>query len=187
MFALILGVIIWSLVHFVPATVVDFRSSLIKKLGLNPYKGIFSLVLAGSLALMIFGWKSAPVEFLYASPLWGRWITAIAMLLTSILFIAPYISNSLGRVIRHPQLTGVMIFGIAHLVSNGESRSLVLFGGLAAWAFLEMLLINRRDGAWQKPAADKPVFNFRLILAGLGFFALVMAVHPWLFGVSPVP
>ena len=44
------------------------------------------------------------------------------------------IPNNVKRLLRHPQLTGVALWGIGHLLANGESRSIILFGGLGAWA-----------------------------------------------------
>ena len=94
---------------------------------------------------------------------------------------------ALRRLIRHPQLTGVLAWGLGHLFSNGEARSLILFGGLALWAGLQMILLNRRDGAWQKPERVPVGSDLKLLLTGAGFFAIFMYTHEWLFGVGPVP
>jgi uncharacterized membrane protein len=185
--SLILGIVIWSLVHYIPATAVNLRARLISKLGLNAYKGLFSLLMIGAIALMVSGWKAAPMESWYIPASWGPRVTIAGMLLASLFFFAPYVKSSLSRVFRHPQLAGVVLFGVAHLFSNGESRSVILFGGLALWALLQMILINRRDGAWVKPGPDLPTRNSLLIAVGIGFFVLLMFSHHWLFGVSPVP
>ncbi len=56
-----------------------------------------------------------------------------------------------SRIVRHPQLTGVSIWAFAHLMMNGDSRSIVLFGTMFIWAILSIAaLINRRDGEWVK-------------------------------------
>ena len=49
-------------------------------------------------------------------------------------------------VIRHPQLTAVKLWAVAHLLVNGDSASLLLFGGLLVWAVLEVVIINKQDG-----------------------------------------
>jgi len=172
---LVLGVFLWSFMHFIPAVAVDFRKNLIAKLGENPYKGIFALLVALSLYLIISGWKAAIPESIYLPPQWGRHATSLLVLISFILFIAPYHATNLKRFLRHPQLTGMAIWGIGHLLANGEGRSIVLFGGLAAWAIIEMLLLNRRDGAWVKP---EPVPKKKdMILAIAGFTVYVS--HPW--------
>ncbi len=78
-------------------------------------------------------------------------------------------------------------WGIGHLFANGESRSVVLFGGLAAWAIIEIFLINRRNDEWQKPQSAPVKADLRLLLTGLGFFAIFLFTHLRLFGVSPLP
>ncbi len=63
---LLIGVLLWSFLHFLPAVDADFRKSLIAKLGENPYKGIFTLLLALSIYLMISGWQATIPELAYA-------------------------------------------------------------------------------------------------------------------------
>lgn len=184
---LILGIVIWSVFHFVPAVAVSFRAGLVQRLGLATYKGIFALVTIGALLLIIYGWKSASIEPVFVPPPWGVYPTVGLTLVTFILFFAPYIDNSISRLLRHPQLFGVILFGIGHLFTNGEARSVVLFGGFTLWAILEISLLNRRDGAWKKPDPASPTANIRLLLTGIGFFAMFMYLHSWLFGVGAVP
>jgi uncharacterized membrane protein len=82
-------------------------------------------------------------------------------------------------------LTGILLWGIGHLLANGEERSVVLFGGLAAWALVEMLLINRRDGAWSRPEPAPRRNDVLLVAAGIVVYVVVAASHRWLFGFSP--
>jgi uncharacterized membrane protein len=182
---LTLGIIIWSVVHFVPAIAVEFRKNLIAKLGENPYKGIFTLCMVLAIYLVISGWKASVPASVYLPPLWGRHITSLLVLAGLVLFIAPYPPNNLKRILRHPQLAGVMCWGVGHLLSNGEGRSIVLFGGLAAWAFIEMLLLNRRDGERVTPDPSPVKNDIILVAAGLVVYAVLAVSHQWLFGVSP--
>ena len=85
-----------------------------------------------------------------------------------ILFFAAYPPTNVKRLLRHPQLTGVALWGVGHLLANGESRSIVLFGGLTLWAIAEIVVINRRDGARDKPApvpAKTPRLRCALLLS----------------------
>jgi uncharacterized membrane protein len=182
---LVLGVFLWSFTHFIPAVAVDFKKNLIAKLGENPYKGIFTVLMVLAIYLVISGWKATVPESIYLPPLWGRHATSLLVLVGFILFIAPYLPTNFKRVLRHPQLTGVACWGIGHLLANGEARSIVLFGGLAAWAIIEMLLLNRRDGARVKPDPAPVKNDIILVLAGIVVYAVVAMSHQWLFGVSP--
>jgi uncharacterized membrane protein len=182
---LIFGVLLWSFVHFIPAWFVELRKGVITKLGENPYKGIFTLLMALAIYLVISGWKATTPESLYLAPGWGRHVTSLLVLAGLILFIAPYPPTNIKRVLRHPQLTGVALWGTGHLLANGEMRSIILFGGLAAWALIEMLLLNRRDGDWVKPEPVPLKNDGVLALAGLVIYAVTATAHQWLFGVSP--
>jgi hypothetical protein len=84
-------------------------------------------------------------------------------------------------------LTGVFIWAAAHLLVNGTPRALVLFGGLGAWALLEIVLINRRDGEYTKP--DKPDFSEELkgMFISAGVLLLILFLHPYFAGVAPFP
>lgn len=185
MIKLTLGVLLWSFTHFIPAVAVDFRKRMIDKLGENPYKGVFTLVMALSIYLIISGWKSTLPEFLYIPPAWGRHAASLLVLIAFILFAASHGKNNIKRFIRHPQLTSVVVWGIAHLLANGESRSIILFGGLTLWAAIEIFLLNRRDGAWVKPEAMPVKKDVIAVVAGLVVYFGFAHLHGWLFGVSP--
>jgi uncharacterized membrane protein len=186
MLYLTIAIVVWSLIHFIPATAVNFRAGLVRRLGLPVYKGLFALVAIGALLLIIKGWKTATPEVVFTAPLWGPYVTIALSLLASICFFAPYIDSNVRRLVRHPQLTGVLLWAIGHLLANGEARAVVLFGGFAAWALLEMALLNRRDGAWARPGAVPHTADLRLAIAGIGFFAIFLYLHGWLFGVDPI-
>ena len=186
MTSLILGVLLWSLMHFAPAVDLSVRRNLISKVGENPYKGIFALLMFLSIYLIITGWKATVPEALYVPPEWGRHVTALFMLGAFILFFAPYPPNNFKRVLRHPQLTGLVLWSVGHLFSNGEIRSIILFGGLALWAIIDIVLINRRDGVRSKPEPVSVKYDIGLVIGGLVVYVAVMFSHQWLFGVSPM-
>jgi uncharacterized membrane protein len=182
---LLLGVLLWSFVHLLPGALPGVKKSMLARLGENGYKGAFTLAMVVAIYLIISGWKAAVPESIYLPPAWGRHLTALLVLVGFILFFAAYPPTNVKRLLRHPQLTGVALWGVGHLLANGESRSIVLFGGLTLWAIAEIVVINRRDGARDKPARV-PAKN-DVILAGGGIVAyvVVVAAHQWLFGVAP--
>ena len=182
---LTIGVLLWSFTHLIPAAFSGLRRGLLSRLGENGYKGVFTLLMVLAIYLVISGWKDAVPETVYVPPLWGRHVTALLMLAGFALFFAPYPPNNIRRALRHPQLTGVACWGIGHLLANGEGRSIVLFGGLALWAIIEMVVINRRDGAWTPPAAVARKNDIVLVAAALAAYVVVAAAHQWLFGFSP--
>ena len=144
-------------------------------------------MILGSIGLMVFGWRSTPPSVVYLPPAWATWATNVAVFLGLLLFAASGVPTNLKRLLRHPQLTGLLVWAVGHLLSNGESRSLVLFGGLGAWAVVAMLAINRRDGAWVKPEPVPASAELKPVVGAVVVFAVLFVAHPWIAGVSPAP
>lgn len=184
---LYLGVFLFVVVHFFPALASGLRNSLVERFGENPFKGIFSLALLLSIVLMVFGWRSTAPTVIYVTPGWGIPVASVLMLIAIWLFAAPYQPTRIKRYIRHPQLTGMAVWSGSHLLSNGDSRSLVLFGGLGIWALIEMLLINRREGAWRRPYGPALSVEIRGIVISAVIFFVLVYLHPYFAGVSPIP
>lgn len=182
---LIAGVIVWSIAHLFKAISPGYRAAIEEKLGENLYRGLFSLVIVGSLVLIVIGWKSAVPQAVYAAPMAGGPFISALMLLGLILFFSYQFPGNIRRHVRHPQMTGTLLWGVAHLLTNGDGRSVVLFGGFVVWALLEIMLINRRDGQFQKPAAAGIRFDIIPVAIGSVVFAALFYFHSTLFGVAP--
>ena len=84
-------------------------------------------------------------------------------------------------------LTGTVLWSAAHLLANGDKRSIVLFGGIGLWALVSIFFINRRDGAWAKPDAVPVAKDAMTVLGSAVIFTVVLLLHKWIFGVSPLP
>ncbi len=184
MLMLIAGLSLWIAVHLFPSFAPDQRRRAIARIGNNAYQGLFSLLLVTALLLIVFGWRSTspvPVYTPVAS------LHHPAMLLAAIalvLMVAASFPTRIKRVLRHPQLTGVLLWAIAHLVLNGDSRSVLVFASLCLWSAASMMMINRRDGPRDKPVCKTgwlPEFVM------LGVAAIVVAVvvrfHAYLSGI----
>ncbi len=184
---LIIGVVIWSLTHLFPSVWPGARDRLERKLGENPYRGLFSLVIVGALILIVIGWKRAMPGALYTPPFAASPLISALILIGFILFFASQAPGNIKRVVRHPQMVGTMLWGIAHLLTNGSTRAVALFGGLTFWAIVEVLMCNRRDGKWQKPKPAAIKFDLIPVVIGSVAFAAVLYFHGTLFGVPAIP
>lgn len=169
---LILGLILWSGVHFWKRLAPAHRESF----GENGKK----IVAAGSLLgliLMVVGYRMADTTFY-----WGRnpamtGINNLLMLLAVYLFAASGAKARITQFIRHPQLTAVKLWAVAHLLVNGDTASFVLFGGLLVWAGSEVALINRAVPK-PTPAHDVPIRKeMSAIVATVVVFAVVAGIH----------
>ncbi len=180
---LFIGLILWSGLHFIPSLAIPFRQRLINVLGDKPYAIIFSLLVVSSIALMVFGWRSIDPVSVYVLPGWSRLLTSLLVLIAFILFAAAHAKTNIRRFIRHSQLTGLVLWSIGHLLSNGDNRSLVLFGTLGLWAIVEIILINKREGVWIKPARASFKSEVLMMVKGLVIFAVFLFAHPYIAGV----
>ena len=187
MIPLLVGLVLFLGVHLLlgiaPKAIADLRG----RLGPNAVKGLMALLSASGIALIVVGWRSAQTTWLYTT---GPELRHGAMLLIAVaiyLFVVSSRPSVIKCHLRHPQLTGVLLWALGHLLANGDSRSLILFGALGAWAILEMLLINRRDGAWLKPPA--PPLTSDLLTAVVAVIAIIALAwaHPWFTGVPVIP
>ncbi len=183
---LFLGVLLFASVHLLP-TAPATRGRVVERLGEQPYKGLFSLGIAGGIVLMVIGWRASVPSYLYAPPSWGVTVAIPLVFVALVLFVASKLPTNLKRLIRHPQLTGVATWAGAHLLANGDSRSLVLFGGIGLWAIVEMGLLSRRDGAWQRPEPLPLVAELKPLIGAAVAFAVLFLVRPYIAGVSPLP
>ena len=135
---MIAGLLIWSLVHFIPSLAAPLKQNLITQLGEKVYKLLFAVLMFTALALIIFGWRSTVPSYLYQLPEFTRHIAMLLVLFAFILMGASNYPTRIKQFIHHPQLTGVIVWAFAHLMLNGDSRSVLLFGGMGLWAILEI-------------------------------------------------
>lgn len=189
---LALGVLLWSVAHFIPGIAADFKKNMVSRFGEYPFKGVITLLMIIALYLIISGWASmTPAEpeelaLVFTPPEWGVHIAGVLTLIGFILFLAPYPPNNIKRMMRHPQLIGMMCWGVGHLAAVGTARGIVLFGGLTIWAFLEILVINKRDGAWLKPDRVSRRNDVTMVLFSVLIFMAFLYTHHLLFGGSPL-
>ena len=181
---LIAGLLIWCLVHLMPSLATPLKQNLITRLGDKGYKLLFTVLMLTSLALIVFGWRSATPSHLYQLPGYTRHIAMLLVLIAFVLFGASNYPTRIRQLIRHPQLTGVIVWAFAHLMLNGDSRSVLLFTSLGTWAVLEIIFINKREGEWVKQPVPGWAREVRGLVISLVVFVVVVMLHPYMTGVS---
>ena len=172
------GFALWSVAHLFPVVARGRRNRIVGTLGLKAYRGLFAAVILAAIALMILGWPSASATEIYQPPPWGSAVNYGLMAASVFLFAASFLKNNLKRLIRHPQLTGLLVWGAGHLIVNGSIRSVVLFGGMVVWALVAMAAFNRRDGEWKKSDAVPIVWDGVLVAISAGVFFVIVFFHP---------
>ncbi|MNG91935.1 NnrU protein [compost metagenome] len=121
---------------------------------------------------------------LYFPPAWGPMLVMAAMPVALILLCAGQGANHLRRWLVHPQLLGTLLWACAHLAVNSEARSLVLFGGIGAWALVSIVWISVRD--WRTKPRPAATWQGTGISVGAGLMLTALLVfwgHGWLTGI----
>jgi uncharacterized membrane protein len=178
---LILGLILWILAHYFKRLAPELRAGLGK-----PGKGVVAVLIVASVVAMIYGYKWAPFIPVWFPP---SFMVHINNLLMLVAFFVYGLSATTGRLrgkMRHPQLTAVKIWAVAHLLVNGDLASIILFGGLLAWAVGSVILINRAEPDWQRPKPGAAKKDVLLVIITVVMFSVVSAIHIWA-GVWPFP
>ena len=183
---LILGLALWVLGHGVKIHAPAMRARLSGRFGEGVVKGAFAVVVLGAVALMVLGYQRAAFVNLWFPPGWTVHVNNLLMVIAVAVYSAGAIPGHLRAWVRHPQLIGVKIWALAHLLVNGDLASVVLFGGLLAWAVVALIAINKRDGKPAKPAPGPVKWDLAHAGVTLVVFGAVAWVHNWL-GVWPYP
>ena len=103
------------------------------------------------------------------------------------LLFAAYLPGRIKAAVKHPMLTAIKLWALAHLLANGTLPDLLLFGGLMAFAVFDRISVKRRGVAPSAPVAGWTAGDGIAVVAGLALYgAFVWRLHLWLIGVSPV-
>ncbi|WDI31283.1 NnrU family protein [Hyphococcus flavus] len=184
MLLFILGLIIFFGAHFFSALARGPRGAMISKIGEGPYKGLYSLISLAGFVLIIFGWRGADASVLYSTPLWMRHVTYLLVLVAFILLAAAYLpAGKIANAVKHPMLAGVKVWAFAHLLVNGEVRSVMLFGAFLAFAVIDRIAVKRREAPVR---AAGPVMNDVIAIAvgGVAYVAVALYLHRYIAGIA---
>lgn len=176
---LILGVALWSGAHLFKRISPERRAVL----G-DSGKGLVAILLLLSIAMMYFGYRWAEPVPLWRAPFFLTHVNNLLMVFALYLFVASALQTAITRRIRHPQLTAVKTWAVAHLLVQGSLASVILFGGLLAWAVMSVILINRAQRDWVRPGPSSAVKEGAAVVLALVATAAVGYLHAWL-GVWP--
>jgi uncharacterized membrane protein len=184
---LIFGVLVWSAAHLFPVAAPAARARLAERFGAHPAKGMMAGLILCGLILMVLGYRAAPYDALFTPPGWALHLNNLLMLIAVLLMGAAKRANMISHRLRHPMLTGVIVWAAAHMLVNGDLASAILFIGMAVWAVASMLLANRRDGAWSRPGPGDTKTNIKLVvISGVVYVAIVL-IHSFVLGVPTFP
>jgi len=204
------------------------RTVLVGSIGEGPYMGLFSLASLGGLVWLAiaYGQAKGMGATYWAFGRGARDAQLVIQLIAFLLIVPglltpnptmvkqeasldrPDVASGMLRITRHPFLWGVAIWAAGHLLVNGDTASILLFGSLLALAVFGTFSIDAKRKAalgpkWDGFAARTSNLPFGAIASGrqklsLGeigwwrialaaaIWAAVLFAHPYLFGVNPL-
>ena len=186
-----LAILVAGLVVFIGAhvfvTMRDKRAALIGRIGEGPYKGLLALASVIGLILIGYGfgeYRATDWIDVWYPPRWTFYITELLMWPASIFVVAAYIRGNIWRTLKHPMLVGVKTWAVAHLISNGDLGSILLFGSFLLWAgYDRMTLKHRADaGAPTIPAGGHRNDIIALVVGTVLYVVLGLVFHPLVVG-----
>lgn len=226
--ALILSTAFFVGAHMVLSSL-PVRQVLIGRLGEKGHRGLYTVAVGAAMVWMLFSYGDAQglgPQLWYPPPALAM-VPVILMPIATILLVCslttrnptavggdriarePKPVSGIMTVTRHPMMVGVAIWAVAHLLSNGDAASAILFGGLLFLAVGGMLHIDHRravtlGGDWGPIALTTGIIPFSAAIqgrtsvdwagiglwrpaAGLGLYAALLFGHPWIAGVSVLP
>jgi uncharacterized membrane protein len=174
---LTLGVVLWAYSHLMKRVTPNLRASLGEAKG----KGVVALLTFVALGLMIWGYRGTGAETiqLWNPPAFLNHINNLLMLIAVFLVNLGYVPGLLRSKMRHPMLGAVKAWALAHLLVNGDLASVILFGGILAWAVFDMIKINKMQ-VWARPAAGPVIYDIGYGIASIGIFGAIAWLHTYL-------
>jgi uncharacterized membrane protein len=190
---LVLSLILFLGVHLVRVFVPSFRQGMIDSLGKPAWIAIHSIASIATLIFVIyaFGAARAVTGMLYNTPAGMAHLTVTLMLLAMICLVSGFLpAGYIKSKAKHPIVLAIKIWALAHLFSNGETSSVLLFGAFLIWGVLLRISLKRRQrrGEITLPVFVSGKYDVYAIVIGAVVWALMIwRVHYWLIGVAPLP
>lgn len=183
---LVIGLVVLLGAH-VFVTFREARARLMAQLGRNGYRALFSVVAIVGLALIVWGYGDYRAHEwiqIWSPPAFMRHITVGLMLLSVIFITASFIPSHIKNWLQHPMLASIKIWALAHLLSNGDLGSILLFGSFLAWGVYARIAAKRRGDLGATSASADWANDAIVVVVGIGIFiALGYYFHPHVIGV----
>ena len=187
MLEFIIGMILFFGIHSISIFALPLRD----KFAANSeygWKGFYSLIALIGLIFLIRGYGDIRLTatIFYIPPIWLRHVAALLLLPVFILFIAPYFPSRINKIIKHPQLLAVKLWATAHLLVNGSSADLMLFGAFLVWAVAVRISVKRRPLRTVPHVQESKANVGIVIVVGLILYVVfTLWLHEALIGVIP--
>ena len=169
----------------------ELRARAVASLGEGGYKIFYALVSLAGLVLIVWGfaqYRATGWIDVWYPPKALKHVAVALMLPAVIMVVAAYIRGRIYTTLKHPMLSGVKLWALAHLLANGDLGSIVLFGSFLGWAVFDRISLKHRADAGAPPIpVGGPGNDLIAVAVGLvAYLALAFAFHPVVIGVPVV-
>ena len=186
--ALILGLVLFLGIHSVRIFADDWRTARRAAMGEMAWKGVYSVVSAVGLGLIIWGYgqaRQAPTV-LWDTPTWTRHFAALLTMLTFVFITAAYVpGNAIKARLQHPMILGVKVWALTHLLANNTLADLLLFGSFLVWSVLNFRAARRREPVTTSGATSASATSLTVAIGVAAWAAFAFWGHAALIGIRP--
>ncbi|MDG2230423.1 NnrU family protein [Rhodobacteraceae bacterium nBUS_22] len=179
MFLLIFGIALWIAAHVFKRFAPERRAAMGEK-----GKGPVAIGILAGLILMIIGYRSADFIAIWTPPAFLTHVNNLLMVLAVVLFAMSTTKGRMSGQMRHPMLTSVKTWAVAHLLVNGDLASIILFGSMFGWALWSVIKINRAE-EWTPPDFTGAGRDWQFLSTAVIAFGVIVLAH-WGLGVWPL-
>lgn len=190
---LIAGIILFIATHLVRPFAPGLRASAIASLGKSGFMAVHGIVSLLSLVMMAYGFVQAREtggSILYQPPVFMAHITLTLMLIATVCLVAAFLPAGYIRAkLKFPALVAIKLWAFSHLLANGESYSVLLFGAILVWAVILRITLKKRisSGEAKLPVFVSVVYDLIAIVLGVALYGVtVLKLHEWVIGVAPL-
>jgi uncharacterized membrane protein len=186
MLMLIAGLILFFVPHSVAIVAPSWRDRMVMHLRERSWKGMYSLISAAGLILIVLGFAHARRSpmVLYVSPAWLHDVTWVMMLPVFPLLLAAYLPGRIQTAAKHPMLAAIKIWATAHLLVNGTLADVLLFGSFLIWAVAVRISLKRRVPSPVHGAQPSRYNDLIAVVLGVALYALfIFRLHALIIGV----
>ena len=183
---LVLGLLVFLGTH-VFVSMRGARANAMAQLGVVGYRVAFSLVSIAGLVLIVWGYAHYRAHEwidVWSPPAFTRHITILLMLFAVIFMTAVFFPSHIKARLKYPMLAGVKTWAFAHLISNGDLGSILVFGTFLGWAVFARISAKRRTDEVAVIAPSGYTNDLIVVLLGIVIYlALGFVFHPIFIGV----
>lgn len=145
------------------------RGILVGGLGEGLFSLLYSLLSAILLTWCIFAYRDAPYVEYWPTLAGARYLASAVMIFSAVLLVCGFTSynpTAIGiprlvqpsdptagilRVTRHPVMWAIGLWGIVHMIANGDAASLIFFGAFAVLALGGTVALDRKKRTTMAP------------------------------------